>query len=165
MKTKQQHKNKAGAVDPGRKVVARNRAARARYEIESVIEAGMMLLGTEIKSVRGGGANLRDSYADVRDTEIFLENCHIAPYAFGNRSNHDPLRSRKLLLHKREINKLIGKVAEKGYTLVPLEIYLMRGKAKVSLGVGKGKKTFDRREEIKRRDLNLEMQREMRSRR
>ena len=146
-------------------MVARNRPARARYEIEDVIEAGMMLLGTEIKSIRGGGANLRDSYAGVRDAEIFLENCHIAPYAFGNRSNHDPLRSRKLLLHRREINKLIGKVAERGYTLVPLEIYIQRGKAKVSLGVGKGKKTFDRREEIRRRDIDRDMQREMQRRR
>ena len=165
MHTKQHSKSKAAAADQGRKVVASNRPARARYEIEDVIEAGMMLLGTEIKSIRGGGANLRDSYADVRNAEIFLENCHIAPYAFGNRSNHDPLRSRKLLLRRREINKLIGKVAEKGYTLVPLEIYIQRGKAKVSLGVGKGKKTFDRREEIRRRDINREMQRELRDRR
>ena len=146
-------------------MVARNKAARARYEIENVIESGIELRGTEVKSIRSGGANLRDSYADVRNGEVFLENCHIAPYSFSNRFNHDPLRPRKLLLHRREINKLIGKVAEKGYTLVPLEIYFTRGKAKVSLGVGKGKKLFDRRETIRRRDINRDMQREIHGRR
>jgi len=166
MHTKQHAKSKSGPQDEGRKVVARNKVARARYEIENVIETGIELRGTEVKSIRSGGANLRDSYADVRNGEVFLENCHIAPYSFSNRFNHDPLRTRKLLLHRREINKLIGKVAEKGYTLVPLEIYFTpRGKAKVSLGVGKGKKLFDRRETIRRRDINRDMQREIHGRR
>lgn len=148
--------------DPSRKVVARNKIARHRYEFEDYYEAGMALVGTEVKSLRNGGAALRDSYADVKSGEVFLENCHIAPYSFGNRANHDPLRSRKLLMHKREIKKLIGKIAERGYALVPVEIYFTGGKAKVKLGLGKGKKTLDRREEIKKRDMERDMERERR---
>ena len=146
----------------GRKVVARNKIARVRYDIEKVVEVGVALVGTEVKSLRAGTANLRDAYADIRNGEVFLENCHIAPYAFGNISNHAPLRPQKLLLHKKEIKKLVGKVAERGYTLIPLEIYFVRGKAKVALGLGKGKRFFDRREEIRRRDIDRETERERR---
>jgi len=147
-------------------VVARNKQARHRFDIEEVTEAGMVLTGTEVKSLRGGQASLRDAYATVRNGEVFLENCHIAPYSHANFANHDPYRPRKLLLRGREIKRLIGKVTEKGYTLVPLEIYFNdRSLAKVSLGLGKGKKVHDRREEIKRRDLDREMQRERETRR
>lgn len=145
--------------DEGHKVVARNKFAKALYEIEEVFEAGIVLVGTEVKSLRAGNANLRDSYADIRNGEIILQNAHIAPYAFGNRANHDPLRPRKLLLHKREIKKLIGKVEQRGYTLVPLEIYFKNGKAKVALALAKGKKTVDRRESIKRKEQEIEMAR------
>jgi len=145
--------------EDGRKVVARNKYARSLYTIEETFEAGMALRGTEVKSLRAGTANLRDSFADVRNEEVFLENTHISPYAFGNRSNHDPLRSRKLLLHKREIRKLIGKVQQRGYSLVPLEIYFVNGKAKISLALGKGKRTIDRREDIKKREMQREMER------
>ena len=152
--------------EDGRKVVARNKFARSSYEIEETFEAGMALVGTEVKSLRAGSANLRDSFADVRNGEVFLENAHIAPYAFGNRANHNPLRSRKLLLHKREIKKLIGKVTQRGFSLVPLEIYFVKnGKAKVSLALGRGKKTYDRREDIKKREMQREMDREKRFRR
>jgi len=154
--------NTGDKTGSGKKVVARNKIARYRFEIDNVIEAGMALIGTEVKSLRAGGATMRDSYATIRGGEVFLEHCHIAPYAFGNRANHEPMRSRKLLLQKKEIKKLIGKVAERGYTLVPLEIYFVRGKAKVTLGVGKGKKTADRREEIRRRDMDRDMEREKR---
>lgn len=145
--------------EEGRKVVARNKFAKSLYDIEEVFEAGMVLVGTEVKSLRAGSADLRDAYADIRNGEIFLQNAHIAPYAFGNRANHDPLRQRKLLLHKREIKKLIGKVEQKGYTLVPLEIYFKNGKAKVALALAKGKKTVDRRETIKRKEQQREMER------
>ena len=150
--------------EDGRKVVARNKFARSLYQVEQVFEVGMALVGTEVKSLRAGTANLRDSFAEIRNGEVFLQNAHFAPYAFGNRANHDPTRPRKLLLHKREIKKLIGKVEQRGYTLIPLEIYFVRGKAKVSLALGKGKKTIDRREDIKRREMKREMDREIRRR-
>lgn len=153
------------STDEGRKVVARNKFARSLYDIEESFEAGMALWGTEVKSLRAGSASLRDSFADVRHEEVFLENAHFAPYAFGNRANHDPLRSRKLLLHKREIKKLIGKVTQRGYTLVPLEIYFVNGKAKISIALGKGKRTIDRREDIKKREMQREMDRAMRLKR
>lgn len=145
--------------EENRKVVARNKFAKALYDIEEVFETGIALLGTEVKSLRAGNANLRDSYADIRNGEIFLQNAHIAPYAFGNRVNHDPLRQRKLLLHKREIKKLIGKIEQRGYTLVPLEVYFKNGKAKVALALAKGKKTVDKRESIKRKEQQIEMER------
>ncbi len=153
-------KKKASGEADGRKVVARNKRARHRFDIEEVMEAGIVLAGTEVKSLREGQAGLREAYADIKDGEVYLENCHIAPYSHATYANHDPYRPRKLLLHGQQIKRLIGKVAEKGYSLVPLEIYFSRGLAKVSLGLGKGKKVVDRREEIKRRDLDREMQRE-----
>lgn len=156
-------KAKSGSKDKygdGRKVVARNKTARYKYDIEDVYEAGVALAGTEVKSLRGGQADLRDSYADIRNGEVFLENCHIAPYFFGNRANHITMRSRKLLLHRSEIKKLVVRVNEKGFTLVPLEIYFKNGKAKIAVGVAKGKKTYDRREDIRKKDVARDMERE-----
>lgn len=148
----------------GIKVVAQNKKARHDYHIEETYEAGLVLTGTEIKSVRAGKVNLRDSYARIKDGEVFLLNMHISPYEQGNRFNHDPLRTRKLLLHKREINKLIGLTKEKGYTLVPLKIYLKNGLAKVDLAVAKGKKLYDKRESMKKRDAQREIERAFRER-
>lgn len=147
------------------KVLAENRKARHDYFIEETYEAGIVLTGTEIKSLRAGKANLRDSFARVENNEVFLYNMHISPYEQGNRFNHDPKRTRKLLLHKREINRLIGKTQEKGLTLVPLKVYLNpRGYAKLELALAKGKKLYDKREAIAARDANREIARALRER-
>lgn len=143
----------------GIKVVATNRKARHDYHIEDTIEAGIVLTGTEIKSIRAGRMNLQDSFAQVRNGEVWLVGAHISPYTHGNRENHDPLRDRKLLLHRREINRLAGKVQERGYTLVPLRVYLKEGRAKVELGLARGKKQYDKRESIAKRDFDREMRR------
>ena len=135
-----------------------NRKARYDYSIEDTYEAGIVLTGTEIKSIRAGKANIKDSYAIIRNDEIFLLNTNIAEYTEGNRFNHEENRTRKLLLHKKEIKKLKSKIELEGYTLIPLKIYFVRGKAKVMIGVAKGKKTFDKRETIKKRDIEREMQ-------
>ncbi|WP_066175400.1 SsrA-binding protein SmpB [Bacillus marinisedimentorum] len=140
-------------------VLAQNRKARHDYHVEETFEAGIVLQGTEIKSLRAGKANLKDSFARVENGEVFLHNMHISPYEQGNRYNHDPLRTRKLLLHKKEINKLIGLSKEEGYTLVPLKMYIKHGYAKVLLGVAKGKKKFDKREDLKRKEAKREIQR------
>lgn len=124
------------------KVVAQNKKARHDYFIEETYETGIVLQGTEIKSIRNGRVNLKDSFARVQNGEVFLHNMHVSPYEQGNRYNHEPLRTRKLLLHKREINKLIGYTKETGYSLVPLKIYLKNGFAKVLLGLGKGKRNM-----------------------
>lgn len=148
------------------RAVVTNRKAYHDYFIEEKFEAGMVLQGTEVKSLREGRANLQDSYASVRDGEVFLHNCHISPYSHGNIMNHDPTRVRKLLLHKKEINKLIGKTQLKGLTLVPLRIYFSkRGHAKVELGLAKGKKQYDRRESIKAREAGREVERAIKERR
>ena len=147
------------------KVVATNRKAYHDYFIEEKFEAGIVLTGTEVKSLRDGRANLQDSYANVKDGEAFLYHCHISPYSHGNVMNHDPLRVRKLLLHKKEINKLLGKTQQKGLTLVPLRIYFSeRGKVKVELGLAKGKKQYDRRESIKAREAGREVERAIKER-
>lgn len=146
------------------KVVTVNRKARSDYEILELFEAGMSLCGTEVKSLRDGRINLKDSYAKVLDGEVFLVNAHISPYSHGNIQNHEPLRERKLLLHKREIKRLTGKTEEKGLTLVPLKVYFVRGKAKVELGLARGRKQYDKREEIKRRDSEREVRRELKNR-
>ncbi len=147
------------------KVVATNRKAYHDYFIEEKFEAGIMLTGTEVKSLREGRANLQDSYASVKDGEAFLHHCHISPYSHGNLMNHDPIRVRKLLLHKKEIHKLLGKTQQKGLTLVPLRIYFSeRGKAKVELGLAKGKKLHDRRETIKAREAGREVERAIKER-
>lgn len=140
-------------------VVATNRKAHHDYFIEETHEAGVVLTGTEIKSVRAGAVNLRDSYALVRDGQMWLENVHISPYEAGNRFNVDPYRARKLLLHRKEINRLMGRVQEKGLTLVPLKMYLKKNRAKVELALVKGKRQYDKRDSISKRDADREIER------
>ncbi|MBC6419824.1 MAG: SsrA-binding protein SmpB [Prochloron sp. SP5CPC1] len=150
--------------DPGTgiKMVSDNRQARYLYEIIETYEAGVELKGTEVKSIRAGRVNLRDGYALIRNGEAWLLNVHISPYqASGQYFNHDPSRTRKLLLHRKEINKLIGKVEQKGLTLVPLKMYFKGGLVKVVIGLGKGKKVHDKRETVKRRQDQREMARAM----
>jgi len=151
--------------ETGEKPVATNRKAFHDYFIEERYEAGIMLQGTEVKSLREGRVNLQDSYASVRGSEVFLHQCHISPYSHGNIMNLDPTRVRKLLLHKTEIHKLLGKTQQKGLTLIPLRIYFSkRGYAKVELGLAKGKKLYDRRETIKSREAGREVQRAIKER-
>ncbi len=144
------------------KVVTENRKARHDYFIEETHEAGIVLTGTEVKSLREGKVNLKDSYAAVENGELFLCNVHISPYEQGNRYNVDPVRKRKLLLHKREINRLFGKVKQQGLTLVPLKIYFKHGRAKVELALAKGKKTYDKREDLAKKDAKREVERAFR---
>ncbi|MCL6593155.1 MAG: SsrA-binding protein SmpB [Alicyclobacillus sp.] len=146
------------------KTLAQNRKAYHDYFIEETYEAGIVLKGTEIKSIRRGSANLRDAYARVENGEVWLHNMHISPYEQGNRFNHEPLRSRKLLLHRAEIQKLIGAVRERGYTLVPTRLYLKNGFCKVEIGLAKGKKLHDKRAAARERDANREIQRALRER-
>ena len=147
------------------KVVVTNRKAYHDYFIEEKFEVGIVLLGTEVKSLRDGRVNLVDSYASVREGEVFLHHCHISPYSHGNLMNHDPLRVRKLLLHKKEINKLLGKTQQKGLTLIPLRLYFNdQGRAKLELGLAKGKKLYDRREAIKTREAGREVERAIKDR-
>ena len=145
-------------------VVARNKRARHDYHILETFEAGVVLTGTEVKSLRDGRANLADSSGLVRDGEVFLFNLHISPYERGNQFNHEPTRTRKLLLHKKEIRRLIGAVERQGLTLVPLELYFKRGFAKVALALAKGKKLHDKREDERKRDDEREMARAFRTR-
>ena len=146
--------------------VATNRKAYHDYFIEEKFEAGIMLQGTEVKSLREGRVNLQDSYASVKGNEVFLHHCHISPYSHGNIMNHEPLRTRKLLLHRKEINKLLGKTQQQGLTLIPLRMYFSkRGLAKVELGLAKGKKQHDRRETIKTREASREVERAMKEKR
>ncbi len=147
------------------KLVATNRKARHEYFIEETYEAGIALTGTEIQSVRQGRVSLADAYAEVRNGEVFLINAHIAEYDFGNRFNHDPRRPRKLLLHKKEIMRLDSRVRERGYTIVPLKMYIVRGYAKVEIALAKGKKTWDKRRDIAERDARREMDRAAKARR
>lgn len=142
------------------KIVAENRKARHDYAIYETYEAGMELTGTEVKSLRAGKANLKDSYAQItKSAEVIVTNLHISPYDQGNRFNHDPLRDRRLLLHKEEIRKLIGKVKEKGYTLVPLKLYFSHGLVKMELALATGKKLYDKRQDMAQRDAKREMER------
>lgn len=142
--------------------IAENRKARHDYFVEETYEAGLALQGTEVKSCRLGRVNLRDGYAQVENGEIYLQNVHISPYEQGNRFNHEPLRKRKMLMHKGEILQLYGKVREKGYTLVPLRLYFKKGRVKVELGLARGKKSFDKRDDIASRDVQREMARAIR---
>jgi SsrA-binding protein len=144
------------------KDVAVNRRAYHDYFIDEKYEAGVMLTGTEIKSVRNGRANLRDGFVRIDSNEAWLENVHISPYAQGNVMNQEPLRPRKLLLHRKEISSLIGKVKQKGYTLIPLRVYLTRNRAKVEIGLARGKRQYDKREAIAARDAKREIERAMR---
>lgn len=143
----------------GRKVVASNRQARFNYEILDTYEAGIVLRGSEVKSLRAGHVQLKDSYADIRDGEIWLVNAHISPYSFAEGGGHDPERQRKLLLHRREIDRLFGRIREEGLTLVPTQMYFRDGKAKVELGLGKGKRRHDKRRTIVERQQQREMAR------
>jgi SsrA-binding protein len=149
----------------GQKLLASNRKAHHDYLILEKLEAGVALLGTEVKSIREGRINLKDSYAAVRDGEAFLFHCHISPYSHGNRENHDPIRVRKLLLHRNEIRKLIGKTQEKGLTLIPLRVYLSRGRIKIELGIARGKKSYDKREAERRKEADRETRAAMKLRR
>ena len=144
------------------KVISLNRKARHDYHIDETYEAGIVLTGTEVKSVRNSRVNLKDSYAKVEGRELFLYNMHISPYDPGNRFNHDPLRIRKLLMRKAEINRLSGKIKEKGYALIPLKIYLSKGLVKIEMGLGRGKKLYDKRRDIAERDSRREMERAFR---
>ena len=146
-------------MSEGIKILAKNKKARHDFFIEDTYEAGIVLIGTEVKSLRMGKANLRDSYAQVRNGELFLHNMHISPYEKGNIFNKDPLRVRKLLMHKREIAKLLGYTTVKGYSLVPLSIYLKRGLVKVEIGLAKGKKLYDKRQDMREKDAKREIQR------
>jgi SsrA-binding protein len=148
----------------GTKTLAQNRKARHDYHIEAVYEAGIALTGTEIKSVRAGRVQLKDSFARVENGQVMLHNMHISPYDQGNRFNHEPERTRKLLLHRLEILKLVGLTREKGYSLVPLSLYLKGGWAKVELGLAKGKKNYDKREDLKKKDAMREVERALRER-
>ncbi|HMK50180.1 MAG TPA: SsrA-binding protein SmpB [Thermodesulfovibrionales bacterium] len=145
------------------KLICQNRKAYHDYHIEESIEAGISLLGTEVKSLREGRANLKDSYVLVKGGEAFLLNCHISPYSHGNIMNHDPLRTRKLLLHREEINKLTGKAAAKGYTIIPLKLYFKDSFAKVEIGLAKGKQLFEKRDKIKEREAHREIERAMKT--
>jgi len=145
------------------KIICQNKLARRNYFIDDTYEAGIVLAGTEVKALREGRGNMQDSYAQVKNGEVFIYDMHISPYSHGNRSNHSTLRVRKLLLHKREIKKLYGKANEKGMALVPLKMYFKNGKVKLELGLGKGKKLYDRREDIKRRDDMRDAERDMRA--
>jgi SsrA-binding protein len=148
------------------KAVATNRKAYHDYFVEEKFEAGIMLQGTEVKSLRDGRVNLQDSYASVKGGEAFLHHCHISPYSHGNIMNHEPLRTRKLLLHRKEINKLLSKTQQQGLTLIPLRIYFSkRGLAKIEIGLAKGKKQHDRRASIKNREASREVERAMKERR
>lgn len=143
----------------GRKIVVSNRRARHEYHVLQTLEVGMVLQGTEVKSLRNGRANLQDAFARFQAGELWLHNLHISPYEAGNRHNHDPLRPRKLLLHRREMRKLVGQVEQKGLTLVPLDIYFTRGVAKLTLALVKGKQLHDKRADLKTRDATREMER------
>ncbi len=142
-----------------RRSICKNRRARFDYQIEETFEAGIVLLGSEVKSLREGRANLVDSYARISDGEVFLMKAHIAPYEQANRENHDPVRPRKLLLHRSEIRRLTGKVHERGRTLIPLELYFERGRAKVELALARGKKRYDKRAAIAKRESDRQLQR------
>ena len=146
------------------KIVCQNKKAFHDYSIDETLEAGIQLLGTEVKSLRDGKANLKDSYVLIKNAEAFLLNCHISPYSHGNIMNHDPLRTRKLLLHRKEIERLRGKIQQKGYTLLPLKIYFKDSYVKVEVGLAKGKKIYEKRETIKEREAKRTIERAMKSR-
>lgn len=148
----------------GEKLICSNKLAHVNYAIEDVYEAGIVLVGTEVKSLREGRANLKDSYGAIKNGEVYLAGMHISPYTHGNRFNHDPLRTRKLLLHKGEIKRLYGKFQEKGLTLVPTRAYFKNGKVKIEIGIGKGKRLFDKREDLKKKTDRREMERAIKER-
>ena len=141
------------------KIISKNPTARHNYTIEDTLETGIVLSGTEIKSIRNGKANLKDSYAAIKNGELYIYNLHISPYEFGNIYNKDPLRDRKLLVNKREINKLVGLIKQKGYSLIPLTMYFKGNLIKIELGIGKGKKLYDKRRDIAKKEAEMRMRR------
>lgn len=145
------------------KIIANNKKARHNYSIEEEYEAGLVLVGSEVKSIRDGKISFKDSYADIQKDEIYLRQLHISSYQYAYNNNHEPLRTRKLLLHSKQIKKLIGKIKERGYSLVPLQIYLKNNKIKIKLGLGKGKKLYDKRQSIKQKDIKRDLDREYKS--
>jgi SsrA-binding protein len=148
----------------GIKIIATNKKAYHDYFIDEVLEAGMVLLGTEVKSLRLGKANLKDAFCRIMGGELYVNNLHISPYEFGNRENHDPTRVRKLLVHRTELDKLTRKVEEKGLSLVPTKLYFKNGRVKIEIGVARGKKLHDKRETLKRKEADREMARAIRER-
>ena len=154
-----------GQPENGIKLIARNRKARHDYEIMDSFETGIVLKGTEVKSLRAGKVNLKDSYATIERGEVVLNNLHIGPYEPANRYNHEPERPRKLLLHRSEIRRLVGRTEQKGLTLVPLKLYFKRGRAKVELALARGKKQFDKRQDIARREMQRDIERALKDRR
>ncbi len=152
-------------AEPGEKALATNRKAFFHYEVLERVEAGLALVGTEVKSIREGGLNFSDAYVDFRGGELFLVGCRVAPYSHGNLMNHAPARDRKLLLHKREILKLGGRVTEKGLTLVPLRVYMKNGRVKMEIGLARGKHAHDKRDAIKKKDMEREVREAVRRRR
>lgn len=153
------------AAEQGKKVIATNRRARHEYTIEDVVEAGLVLTGTEVKSLRAGRANLADGFGQITDSEAWLHGVHIPVYTQGTWTNHEPRRTRKLLLHRREIDRLDSSIRERGLTLIPLSLYFKDGKAKIELGLARGKRTYDKRHELAKRDAAREVERELRRRR
>jgi len=157
--------NKKAAAGDGEQIICVNRQARHNYFIDDTYEAGLVLVGSEVKSLRDGKANLTDSYARIQKGEAFLVNAHISPYSGANQFNHEPTRPRKLLLHAREIERLTGKTKGKGLTLIPLKMYFKNGRAKVELGLARGKKLYDKRETLRRKVADREVERSLKSRR
>ena len=146
----------------GRKIIAQNKKAHFNYTIEDTIECGIVLEGSEVKSIKAGSLSFADSFALIENGEVWVQNLHISEYSFSSVFNHDPDRKKKLLLHREEIKRLTRKVEEKGFTLVPLDFYLKKGRVKITLGICKGKKQYDKRADIKERDINREISREFR---
>ena len=145
------------------KLISKNPTAKHNYEIIDTLECGIVLSGTEIKSIRNGKVNLKDSYAMIKNNELYIFNLHISPYEFGNIYNKDPLRDRKLLVNKHELNKLIGLIKQKGYSLVPISMYFKGNFVKIELGIGKGKKLYDKRRDIAKKDADLKIQRALKN--
>jgi SsrA-binding protein len=164
-KARQAKKASRSGNQPGKKIIASNRRARHDYTIEDVVEAGIMLTGTEVKSLRLGRATLTDGFAQITDGEVWLHGVHIPQYVQGTWTNHEPRRIRKLLLHRKEIDRLARATAEGGLTLVPLSLYFLDGKAKIELALARGRRSYDKRQELARRDATREVERAMRRRR
>jgi len=164
MPRKRKKSRNRSATEDGIKIVAQNRKARYDYHALDTWEAGIALLGTEVKSLRDGKVNLLDSYARVDGGEVFLHNVHIGEYDQGNQFNHEPMRKRKLLLHRHEINRMRGRVEEKGLTLIPLKLYFKKGRAKIEIALAKGKREYDRRQDIAKRDARRDMERDLKER-
>ncbi len=153
------------AAEQGKKVIASNRRARHEYTIEDTVEAGLVLTGTEVKSLRAGRATITDGFGQINDSEAWLHGIHIPEYTQGTWTNHEPRRTRKLLLHRKEIDKLASSIRERGLTLVPLSLYFWDGKVKIELGLARGKRTYDKRHDLAKRDAAREVERELRRRR